>query len=128
LFVFLLEKIPPPDESDVAERTERLPMTKEDRKLFLKLFSFGIITVTVTYLFLSIMRDIRDNYMANIWNELDMEMIIPFLQKQKRILQLSYSSLSVACIDTEKPSGIPVYSFHYYYWLSCSWCFFLVIL
>ncbi|MES1219451.1 MAG: DUF5690 family protein, partial [Bacteroidota bacterium] len=70
LFIFLLEKIPPPDEMDVSERTERKPMTKEDRKQFLRLFSLGIIAVTVTYLFLSIMRDIRDNYMANIWNEL----------------------------------------------------------
>ncbi|MEJ0106766.1 MAG: DUF5690 family protein [Bacteroidota bacterium] len=70
LFIFLLEKIPPPDQLDVSERSERLPMTKEDRKQFLKLFSFGIIAVTVTYLFLSVMRDIRDNYMANIWNEL----------------------------------------------------------
>jgi MFS family permease len=70
LFVILLERIPPPDEMDVSERTERLPMTKEDRKQFLKLFSFGIIAVTITYLFLSVMRDIRDNYMANIWNEL----------------------------------------------------------
>ncbi|MGC4036341.1 MAG: DUF5690 family protein [Chitinophagaceae bacterium] len=70
LFIYLLERIPPPDSFDVSERTERLPMTKEDRKQFIKLFSFGIITVTITYLFLSIMRDIRDNYMANIWNEL----------------------------------------------------------
>lgn len=70
LFIYLLERIPPPDEMDVMERTERLPMTASDRKQFLKLFSFGIIAVTVTYLFLSIMRDIRDNYMANIWNEL----------------------------------------------------------
>lgn len=70
LFVFLLEKTPPPDEMDISERTERLPMSKEDRKQFLKLFSFGIITVTVTYVFLSVMRDIRDNYMANIWNEM----------------------------------------------------------
>jgi hypothetical protein len=70
LFIYMLERIPPPDEMDVMERTERLPMTASDRKQFLKLFSLGIIAVTVTYLFLSVMRDIRDNYMANIWNEL----------------------------------------------------------
>ncbi|MBS1611156.1 MAG: hypothetical protein JSS70_20870 [Bacteroidetes bacterium] len=70
LFIYLLERIPPPNETDVMERTERLPMTRSDRKQFLKLFSLGIVAVTVTYLFLSIMRDIRDNYMANIWNEL----------------------------------------------------------
>ncbi len=70
LFVILLEKIPAPDEMDISERTERLPMTRTDRIQFVRLFSFGIVAVTITYLFLSVMRDIRDNYMANIWNEL----------------------------------------------------------
>jgi hypothetical protein len=69
-FIYLLEKIPPPSEIDIHERTERLPMTGADRKNFLKLFSFGIFAATITYTLLSIVRDIRDNYMANIWNEL----------------------------------------------------------
>ncbi|RYZ31525.1 MAG: hypothetical protein EOP49_38850 [Sphingobacteriales bacterium] len=33
-------------------------------------FGAGIVIVSVTYLFLTVMRDIRDNYMANIWDEL----------------------------------------------------------
>jgi len=70
LFIFLLEKIPAPDSEDIKERMVRQPMTKEDRKKFLQLLGGGIAIVTVTYLFLTVMRDIRDNYMANIWNEL----------------------------------------------------------
>jgi hypothetical protein len=70
LFLFLLEKIPGPDEGDVQERTVRMPMQKEERKKFLKIFGGGIIAVVITYLFLTIMRDIRDNFMANIWTEL----------------------------------------------------------
>ncbi|HEU4575652.1 MAG TPA: DUF5690 family protein [Chitinophagaceae bacterium] len=70
LFVFLLERIPQPDEADIAERTERKPMTIIERKKFLRLFGLGLMTVSITYLFLTVMRDIRDNYMANIWNEL----------------------------------------------------------
>ena len=70
LFLFLLERIPGPDKDDVDERTQRIPMTKEDRKRFLRQFGFGIGAVTVTYLFLTIMRDVRDNFMGNIWNEL----------------------------------------------------------
>jgi len=69
-FVYLLEKIPPPGEDDLRDRTIRFPMSKESRRNFLKQFSFGIVMVVTTYLFLTIMRDIRDNYMANIWNEL----------------------------------------------------------
>jgi len=70
LFLFLLERIPRPDKDDVDERTKRIPMTKEDRKRFLRQFGFGIGAVTITYLFLTIMRDVRDNFMGNIWNEL----------------------------------------------------------
>ena len=70
LFLFLLERIPRPDTDDVNERTKRTPMTKEDRKRFLRHFGFGIAAVTITYLFLTIMRDVRDNFMGNIWNEL----------------------------------------------------------
>lgn len=70
LFLFLLEQLPAPDKQDVAERTQRLPMDKAQRKQFLKTFGWGISLVTVTYLFLTIIRDVRDNYMVNIWTEL----------------------------------------------------------
>jgi hypothetical protein len=70
LFIYFLEKIPHPDEADIKERTERIPMTKADRKRFIKLFGTGIIIITITYSFLTVIRDIRDNYMANMWNEL----------------------------------------------------------
>ncbi|MBO9658675.1 MAG: hypothetical protein J7527_07595, partial [Chitinophagaceae bacterium] len=69
-FLWMLERIPPPDEADRRERTERVPMTNADRKVFLKQFGVGLIIASATYLFLTVMRDIRDNYMANIWNEL----------------------------------------------------------
>lgn len=70
LFLFLLERIPPPDKCDVVERAKRSPMTKEDRKKFIRQFGFGISAVTITYVFLTVMRDVRDNFMSNIWNEL----------------------------------------------------------
>ena len=70
VFLFMLEKIPQPDQEDVVERTVRIPMTKQDRAKFLQRFGFGIAAVTITYLFLTVMRDVRDNFMSNIWNEL----------------------------------------------------------
>lgn len=73
LFIYFLEKVPHPDEADIKERTERVPMNKADRKKFLKLFGTGIVIITITYSFLTIIRDVRDNYMANMWNELGYE-------------------------------------------------------
>ncbi len=69
-FLYLIEKIPQPDVDDVADRTIRLPMTKESRSVLLKQFGFGLLMLVITYVFLTIMRDIRDNFMSNMWNEL----------------------------------------------------------
>jgi MFS family permease len=70
LLIFLLEKIPAPDQQDERERTVRLAMSKEDRRKFMLIFGRGLIIITTAYLTLTIMRDIRDNYMANLWSEL----------------------------------------------------------
>ena len=70
LFLYLVEKIPPPTPDDIRERTVRLPMNKEGRQKLLRQFGLGIIVITLTYVFLTVMRDIRDNFMSNMWNEL----------------------------------------------------------
>lgn len=69
-FIYLLEKIPPPDEDDMQNRAIRLPMNREQRGQFLKKFSLGIVIITAVYMLLTIMRDVRDNFMANMWAEL----------------------------------------------------------
>jgi MFS family permease len=70
LFIWLLEKIPPPSASDQLLRTERKPMLKEDRKTYLKTFFPGIVTLLVIYVFLTVFRDIRDNFAADMWVEM----------------------------------------------------------
>ncbi len=70
LFVFLLEKIPPPSQSDIKTRVTRLPMNKSERKNFFLEFRTGIVLLIIVYVFLTLFRDIRDNYAADIWREL----------------------------------------------------------
>lgn len=70
LFVFLLEKIPPPSESDIKTRVTRLPMNRSERKNFFREFRTGIVLLIIVYVFLTLFRDIRDNYAADIWREL----------------------------------------------------------
>ena len=70
LFLYLLEKLPPPGKEDIAEREPRLPMDGSMRKTILKEYGWGLFFITAAYLFLTIMRDIRDNFMINMWNEL----------------------------------------------------------
>jgi MFS family permease len=70
IFLWLMEQIPPPDADDEKARARRIPMQPADRKVFMKTLGTGIALVTFTYIFLTILRDIRDNYMANMWREL----------------------------------------------------------
>jgi hypothetical protein len=70
IFMILLERVPPPDKDDIEERHVRKPMTRDERRQLFKLYGGGLVAVVLTYMFLTIMRDLRDNFMANMWNEL----------------------------------------------------------
>lgn len=74
-FVFLLEQIPAPNNEDKALRTERLPMSKTQRQDFIKTFLPGIIMLVITYIMLSVIRDFRDNFAADIWKEAGFEKV-----------------------------------------------------
>jgi MFS family permease len=70
LFVFLMEKIPPPNEADIEARMDRKPMPAERRKEFIRLFLPGIVFSVIIYCFATIFRDIRDNFSADMWKEM----------------------------------------------------------
>ena len=70
LFVYLMEKIPPPTQEDINYRAERIPMSAADRKNFIKEFLGGIIACVLIYCFATIFRDIRDNFGAEMWKEM----------------------------------------------------------
>jgi len=70
LFIYLLEKIPAPTPEEIELKAPRLPMTKLDRHSFFKEFKIGIIAFVFIYLILTLFRDLRDNFAANIWNDL----------------------------------------------------------
>jgi len=69
LFVYLLEKIPPPDAQDQQQRMERLPMPREQRKALLAAFLPGIGALVLIYVLVTILREVRDNFMADMWRE-----------------------------------------------------------
>lgn len=69
LFVWLLDQTPAPSRQDEALRNKRLPMNREDRRYFLKTYTFGLVMLVAAYVFLTLLRDVRDNFVANIWAE-----------------------------------------------------------
>ena len=69
-FLYLLDKVPPPSARDEQLRTRRQPMDLAERKKFIATFLPGIILFVLCYMLLTIFRDFRDNFSAEVWKTL----------------------------------------------------------
>ena len=67
--VWLLAKTPPPSKDDIAHRTPRDPMTKEERIYFLKTFGVSLIPVVIAYSIFTIVRDFCEDFANELWIE-----------------------------------------------------------
>ncbi|AOT10655.1 DUF5690 family protein [Pseudoalteromonas luteoviolacea] len=65
--VWMLDKLPPPNQDDIDQRCKRVPMNKTSRKELLKLLGLGIIMLIFGYILLTILRDLRDSFAADVW-------------------------------------------------------------
>ncbi|MFC5740445.1 DUF5690 family protein [Dyella tabacisoli] len=70
LSVWMLERLPPPSAADIAARSARVPMDARSRRAFLLRFLPGVAMIVVAYVALTIARDFRDNFAAEIWADL----------------------------------------------------------
>lgn len=68
-FTWLLDQTPGPDADDLLARSPRRPMLAEDRLRFVAMFREGLIWLVLVYIMLTVLRDIRDNFAAEIWAE-----------------------------------------------------------
>jgi hypothetical protein len=70
LFLSLLDKVPPPSPADVESRTKRNPMNYESRVAFWRKFAPGIVLFVLAYMLLTIFREFRENFSAEVWKTL----------------------------------------------------------
>ncbi len=70
IFLWLLDKLPPPSKEDEALRTKRQSMTSTERLAFIRTFAPGLVLLILSYALLTAFRDFRDNFSAEIWQSL----------------------------------------------------------
>ncbi|PQA54561.1 DUF5690 family protein [Siphonobacter curvatus] len=68
--LYVLSQIPAPSAEDKRLRTERRPMNRTQRRLFIRQFLPGIVLTVLVYTLLTVARDIRDNFEVEIWQRL----------------------------------------------------------
>lgn len=82
LCAYMLNQIPAPTNLDIKLRTKRAPMKKQERKVFLKQFFWGIFMLVVFYGALTVFRELRDSFAADLWKELHVEGAMIFTQTE----------------------------------------------
>jgi hypothetical protein len=70
VFLWLIDKLPPPSALDESLRTKRQPMNAEQRKHFVKTFLPGIVLFVMAYMLLTAFRDFRENFASDVWKSL----------------------------------------------------------
>ncbi|MHA8106831.1 DUF5690 family protein [Aquirufa sp. 5-AUSEE-100C1] len=69
-FVWMLTQIPKPNQQEIADRSEREPMSQSDRLHVVKLLWPGILSISLLYLCASLLRGIRSDFAPEIWKYL----------------------------------------------------------
>ena len=71
IFANVLNKIPAPNEEDISLKKERKTLSREERKSLIKKFFLPLAGITVLYISLTVLRDFRDNFSREIWDEMN---------------------------------------------------------
>ena len=82
LCVYLLNQVPAPTAMDIKLRSQRLPMNGAERRLFLRRFFGGICLLILFYGALTVFRELRDSFAADIWSELHVNGAFVFTQTE----------------------------------------------
>lgn len=69
LSAWLLNQTPPPTPEDIAQRTVRRPMGKQQRQDFLRKFGLALIPIIIAYVMLTILRDFTEDFANELWTE-----------------------------------------------------------
>ncbi|MFV9551445.1 DUF5690 family protein [Algibacter sp. PT7-4] len=70
LFALLLERLPKPTKQDEQKKSKRAPLNQTERIKLYKEFALPLTLIIIFYVFLTGVRDFRDNFAREIWDAL----------------------------------------------------------
>ncbi len=65
--VTVLARTPPPSIKDVEARSQRVQMTRADRWSMMRRHGFGLVTLILMYLLVTVLRSVRADFATEIW-------------------------------------------------------------
>jgi hypothetical protein len=70
LFVWMLTRIPAPSTADIAMRSQRVTMSRADRRAFFGRYGPGLVLLVLVFLQITILRSVRADFAPEIWGSL----------------------------------------------------------
>lgn len=72
-FLWMLQQIPLPDDTDQKERQQRVLMNAEDRRRYFLHYAPGLVAIVIAYLLITLIRSLRADFAPEIWKGLGVE-------------------------------------------------------
>lgn len=69
-FVWMLKQVGIPSSSDIAARSERLPLTAPQRREFFVKYAPGLIPILLMFFLVTVVRSVRSDFAPEIWTSL----------------------------------------------------------
>jgi len=104
-FVWMLTRIPPPDEKDIALRSQRSTMSRSERVAMLRRHGAGVFLIVLAFLLVTIARSIRADFAPEIWRGLGTTVAPSTFANSEALVAvgvLIVSSLSVVIVDNKR--------------------------
>jgi hypothetical protein len=70
VFVWMLTRIPAPSPHDVAARSERAPMSRQERRQFFRRYATGLTLLVAVFVLVTVLRSVRADFAPEIWKGL----------------------------------------------------------
>jgi hypothetical protein len=103
--VWMLRRIPPPSERDIAQRSAREAMDQADRLAVLRRHGLGLMAIVAAYFLVTIARSLRADFAPEVWRGLGVA-VNPALYSNSEILvalaALVANGMSVVIVDNRR--------------------------
>ncbi len=96
--VWMLSRIPQPSETDVAHRARRPPMTRSERRAFLRRHATGLSGLLFIFVLLTVLRSIRDDFAVEIWKNLGIDRKPDVFARSEFWVMIAVTAVSGAAI------------------------------
>ncbi len=104
-FVGMLAKVPPPDPADIALRSERRSMSRDDRRAFLVRLGPGLFPIVVAFFLVTVARSLRADFAPEIWRGLGVSLVPSTFARSEILVAaivLVANALSVFIVDNRR--------------------------